>query len=104
MTFTSERDGVRSRDIHHPGAPMASSPIVILSGARTPIGKLSGSFGSFSAVELGGVAVGAALDKAGLSGEQIDYVYMGHVLQAGAGRGCQPAVGDTRAAGDYGSI
>lgn len=65
---------------------MTSSPIVILSGARTPIGKLSGSLASFSAVQLGGVAIGAALDKAGLSGEQIDYVYMGHVLQAGAGQ------------------
>ncbi len=65
---------------------MSSSPIVILSGARTPIGKLSGSLASFSAVQLGGVAIGAALDKAGLSGEQIDYVYMGHVLQAGAGQ------------------
>jgi acetyl-CoA C-acetyltransferase len=65
---------------------MSSSSIVILSGARTPIGKLSGSLASFSAVQLGGVAIGAALDKAGLSGEQIDYVYMGHVLQAGAGQ------------------
>ena len=65
---------------------MTSSPIVILSGARTPIGKLSGSLASMSAVQLGGVAIGAALDKAGLRGEQIDYVYMGHVLQAGAGQ------------------
>ena len=65
---------------------MTSSPIVILSGARTPIGKLSGSLASISAAQLGGVAIGAALDKAGLSGEQIDYVYMGHVLQAGAGQ------------------
>jgi acetyl-CoA C-acetyltransferase len=65
---------------------MSSSPIVILSGARTPIGKLSGSLASFSAVQLGGVAIGAALDKAGLSGEEVDYVYMGHVLQAGAGQ------------------
>jgi acetyl-CoA C-acetyltransferase len=65
---------------------MTSSPIVILSGARTPIGKLSGSLASMSAVQLGGVAIGAALDKAGVAGEQIDYVYMGHVLQAGAGQ------------------
>jgi acetyl-CoA C-acetyltransferase len=65
---------------------MTSSPIVILAGARTPIGKLSGSLASMSAVQLGGLAIGAALDKAGLSGEQIDYVYMGHVLQAGAGQ------------------
>ena len=65
---------------------MTSSPIVILAGARTPIGKLSGSLASMSAVQLGGIAIGAALDKAGLSGDQIDYVYMGHVLQAGAGQ------------------
>ncbi len=63
-----------------------SSPIVILAGARTPIGKLSGSLASFSATELGGVAIRAALERAGLSGGQIDYVYMGHVLQAGAGQ------------------
>ena len=63
-----------------------SSPIVILAGARTPIGKLSGSLASFSAVELGGFAIRAALERAGLTGEQIDYVYMGHVLQAGAGQ------------------
>ena len=71
---------------HQPGALMTTSPIVILSGARTPIGKLSGSLASFSATQLGGVAIEAALEKAGLFGEQIDYVYMGHVLQAGAGQ------------------
>jgi acetyl-CoA C-acetyltransferase len=65
---------------------MSSSSIVILSGARTPIGKLSGSLASFSAAELGGFAIGAALEGAQLSGDQIDYVYMGHVLQAGAGQ------------------
>jgi acetyl-CoA C-acetyltransferase len=65
---------------------MSSSSIVILSGARTPIGKLSGSLASFSAAELGGFAIRAALEGARLSGEQIEYVYMGHVLQAGAGQ------------------
>ena len=63
-----------------------SSPIVILAGARTPIGKLSGSLASFSATDLGGMAIAAALERAGLSGDQVDYVYMGHVLQAGAGQ------------------
>ena len=63
-----------------------SSPIVILAGARTPIGKLSGSLASFSAPQLGGLAIEAALARAGLGGAQIDYVYMGHVLQAGAGQ------------------
>ena len=61
-------------------------PIVILAGARTPIGKLSGSLASFSATDLGGFAIGAALERAGLAGAQVDYVYMGHVLQAGAGQ------------------
>jgi acetyl-CoA C-acetyltransferase len=59
---------------------------VILTGARTPIGKLSGSLAGFSGAELGGLAIKAALAKAGLSPEQIDYVFMGQVLQAGAGQ------------------
>jgi acetyl-CoA C-acetyltransferase len=59
---------------------------VILAGARTPIGKLSGALAGFSAAELGGFAIKAALERAGLTGEQIDYVFMGQVLQAGAGQ------------------
>ncbi|MGQ0431717.1 MAG: acetyl-CoA C-acetyltransferase [Microthrixaceae bacterium] len=59
---------------------------VILAGARTPIGKLSGALAGFSGAELGGLAIKAALERAGLSGEQIDYVIMGQVLQAGAGQ------------------
>jgi acetyl-CoA C-acetyltransferase len=63
-----------------------TSPIVILAGARTPIGKLSGSLSSFSATALGGFAITAALERGGLTGDQVDYTYMGHVLQAGAGQ------------------
>ncbi|WP_131748301.1 acetyl-CoA C-acetyltransferase [Frankia sp. Cppng1_Ct_nod] len=59
---------------------------VIVAGARTPIGKLSGVLQSFSAVELGGFAIKAALARAGISGEQVDYVIMGHVIQAGQGQ------------------
>ncbi len=59
---------------------------VIVAGARTPIGKLSGALQSFSAVELGGFAIKAALARAGISGEQVDYVIMGHVIQAGQGQ------------------
>ena len=59
---------------------------VIVAGARTPIGKLSGAFASFSAMELGGFAVAAALERAGLRPDQVDYVLMGHVLQAGQGQ------------------
>ena len=59
---------------------------VILAGARTPIGKLSGALAGFSAAELGGFAIKEALVRAGLTGEQVDYVFMGHVLGAGAGQ------------------
>ncbi len=59
---------------------------VIVAGARTPIGKLSGALKSFSAVELGGFAIEAALSRAGISGEQVEYVIMGHVIQAGQGQ------------------
>lgn len=59
---------------------------VILNGARTPIGKLSGALASFAAVDLGGKAIAAALERAGVSPEQVDYVVMGQVLQAGAGQ------------------
>ncbi len=56
---------------------------VILAGARTPIGKLSGALGGFSASDLGGFAIKAALERSGVSPDQVDYVFMGHVLQAG---------------------
>src|SRR5439155_20987164 len=59
---------------------------VIVSGARTPIGKLSGSLASFSAMDLGGVAITGALHKAGVGPDQVDYVVMGQVLQAGQGQ------------------
>ena len=59
---------------------------VIINGARTPVGKLSGALSSFSAAELGGFAIDAALQRAGVTPEQVDYVFMGHVLQAGAGQ------------------
>ena len=59
---------------------------VIVAGARTPIGKLSGAFTNFSAADLGGFAIKAAMERAGITGEQVDYVFMGQVLQAGAGQ------------------
>ena len=59
---------------------------VILAGARTPIGKLSGALAGFSAADLGGFAIKAALERAGVTPEQVDYVFMGQVLQAGAGQ------------------
>lgn len=59
---------------------------VIVAGARTPIGKLSGSLASFSAAELGGFAIAEALKRAGITGDQVDMVIMGHVIEAGAGQ------------------
>jgi acetyl-CoA C-acetyltransferase len=59
---------------------------VIVAGARTPVGKLSGALAGFAATDLGGFAIKAALQRAGVAPDQIDYVFMGQVLQAGAGQ------------------
>jgi acetyl-CoA C-acetyltransferase len=59
---------------------------VIVGGARTPIGKLAGSLKGFTAMDLGGFAIKSALERAGVTGDQVDYVIMGHVIQAGAGQ------------------
>ena len=56
------------------------SETVILAGARTPIGKMSGGLGSFRGTELGALAIRAALERAGVAPEQVDYVFMGQVL------------------------
>ncbi len=59
---------------------------VIVAGARTPVGRLLGGLKDLSAAELGGVAIKGALEKAGISGDQVDYVILGQVIQAGAGQ------------------
>ncbi len=59
---------------------------VIVAGARTPIGRLLGGLKDRSAADLGGVAIRGALEKAGVSGAQVEYVIMGQVIQAGAGQ------------------
>jgi acetyl-CoA C-acetyltransferase len=59
---------------------------VIVAGARTPIGKLSGAFASLSAAQLGAVAIRAALERAGTNPDEVDYVIMGQVLLAGTGQ------------------
>ena len=64
----------------------ASQRSVLVAGARTPIGKMSGGLKDFTAMDLGGIAIEAALTRAGIAGEQVDYVIMGHVLQAGQGQ------------------
>ena len=59
---------------------------VIVSGARTPIGKFGGGLAGLPAVNLGGIAIRAALERAGVPASEVDYVIMGQVLQAGAGQ------------------
>ena len=59
---------------------------VIVAGARTPIGKFGGGFRDLPAVDLGAAAIREALSRAGIPADQVDYVLMGHVLQAGAGQ------------------
>lgn len=59
---------------------------VIVAGARTPVGRLLGSLSTLSGSDLGGVAIAGALEKAGISGDQVQYVIMGQVLTAGAGQ------------------
>ncbi|MFN8024641.1 MAG: acetyl-CoA C-acetyltransferase [Acidimicrobiales bacterium] len=63
---------------------MAGSYIV--AGARTPIGKMSGALAGFSAAELGGFAIKAALERAGVAPEEVEHVIMGQVLMAGQGQ------------------
>jgi acetyl-CoA C-acetyltransferase len=59
---------------------------VIVGGARTPIGRLLGSLSGLSGAQLGAIAIKAALERAGVTGDQVDYVIMGQVLQAGEGQ------------------
>jgi acetyl-CoA C-acetyltransferase len=59
---------------------------VIVAGARTPIGKFGGGFRDLPAVDLGAAAIKEALARAGIPADQVDYVLMGHVIQAGAGQ------------------
>ena len=58
----------------------------LVAGARTPIGKMSGALAGFTAAELGGIAIKAALERAGVAPEQVDYVFMGQVLLANQGQ------------------
>ncbi|MGV9823798.1 acetyl-CoA C-acetyltransferase [Nocardia xishanensis] len=65
---------------------MTTTSSVIVSGARTPVGKLLGSLRDFSGSDLGGFAIAAALEKGSVKPEQVEYVIMGQVLTAGAGQ------------------
>lgn len=64
----------------------AADPIVILSYARTPMGSMQGTLSDASATDLGATAVKAAVERAGVSGEDVDRIYMGCVLPAGLGQ------------------
>src|SRR3954452_18119465 len=59
---------------------------VIVNGARTPMGRLLGSLKDFSGADLGGVAIKAALERSGVTPEQVQYVILGQVILAGAGQ------------------
>lgn len=63
-----------------------SDRIVIAGGARTPFGRLTGALSNFSAADLGGFAISAALKRSNITPDLVDYVYMGHVIGAGAGQ------------------
>ena len=60
---------------------------VIVSGARTPIGRFNGSLSGLTATDLGGLAIKAAVERSGISPNEVQYLIMGQVLQAGAGQG-----------------
>ena len=72
--------------IESPDMPQAADPIVIAAYARTPMGSFQGSLAPVKATELGSAAIKAALERAGVKGEQVDKVFMGNVLPAGLGQ------------------
>src|SRR2546428_13365768 len=76
--------------------------VLILSGARTPVGKLLGALKDFSAVELGVIAARAAIERAGIDARLVDEVIMGNVVQAGNGQ--KPARQGSRGAGVPGRV
>ena len=65
---------------------MTTDPTVIVAGARTPMGRMSGSLKGFSGSDLGGFAIAGALEKSGVAPTDVDYVIMGQVLTAGEGQ------------------
>jgi acetyl-CoA C-acetyltransferase len=73
---------MQTRNLQEDGMPGS----VIVAGARTPIGRLLGGLKDFSAMDLGGFAIKAALERAGISPEQVEHVLMGQVLMAGQGQ------------------
>src|SRR5882724_7662135 len=93
-----------SEDSYRKSTPMTAYPDVFIVGAaRTPIGKFLGSLSGFKASDLGAFAIREAMVRAGVAGNEVDEVLMGHVVQGGAGQaparqaqikaGIDPAVG-----------
>jgi acetyl-CoA C-acetyltransferase len=81
ISFEPQSRGILS------GAPsMSSDPIVIVAAARTPLGRFQGELSPLSAHKLGAHVIGAAIERAGLSPERVDEVFMGCVLPAGQGQ------------------
>ena len=76
---------------------MTQNDVVILAGSRTPQGRVNGQLSSLTAVDLGAAAISGALARAGVAPEQVDFVLMGQVLQAGCGQ--NPARQSSVAAG-----
>ena len=66
--------------------PSAASPIVILAGARTPMGRFQGGLSPLTATDLGAAAISGALDRAAMSGADVDFAYLGNVVAAGIGQ------------------
>jgi acetyl-CoA C-acetyltransferase len=71
----------------------STGPSVIVAGARTPIGRLLGGLKDLTAADLGGVAIKGALEKSGVTADQVDYLIMGQVILAGAGQNPARAAG-----------
>ena len=78
-------------------SPQTRSPIVILAGARTPMGRFQGGLSSLTATDLGAGAIAAAIDRSGITPEDVDFAYLGNVVAAGVGQ-----VPARRAAADAG--
>jgi acetyl-CoA C-acetyltransferase len=70
----------------HRAEERSVSEVVVVGYARTPIGKFGGGFASLTAMQLGGHAIAGALARSGIAGDDVGYVAMGHVLQAGQGQ------------------
>uniref|UniRef100_A0A6I8SJQ5 acetyl-CoA C-acetyltransferase n=1 Tax=Xenopus tropicalis TaxID=8364 RepID=A0A6I8SJQ5_XENTR len=87
MAFCGPRTAARlSHSTRVSNKPLSHTEVVIASAARTPIGSFQGSLSSLPATKLGSIAIKAAVERAGIPGDEVKEVYMGNVLQAGQGQ------------------